>query len=172
MAMEYGKCYRLINADSKLPLAPNNDYRTDQENSIWQFRVCHNIKDCTPGGTVKADHKFVLNDVIGKVGEGLWFICQGAHYRVCKDEKSVKQFSARKWCISGSCGICLTAPPTGIGRVCPSGRSLGNNKNERLCMPFIVEEVACLAKNPLLNGKDKPNGDFRSGDGKDVFREL
>ena len=95
MAMESGKCYRLINADSKLPLAPNNDYPTDQENSIWQFRVCHNIKDCTPGGTVKADHKFVLNDVIGKVGEGPWFIYQGAHYGACKDEKSVKQFSAR-----------------------------------------------------------------------------
>lgn len=73
---------------------------------------------------------------------------------------------------AGSCGICLAAPPTGIGHICPSGRFLGNDKNERLCMPSIVEEVACLAKNPLLNGKDKPNGDFRSGDGKDVFCEL
>ena len=118
MAMEYGKCYRLINAGSKLPLALNNDYRTDQENSIWRFRVCRNTKNCTPDGTVKADHKFVLNDVIGKAGEGPWFICQGAHYGACKDEKSVKQFNAQKWCTSGGSGICLTALPTGIGRAC------------------------------------------------------
>lgn len=28
-------------------------------------------------------------------------------------------------------------------------------------MPFIAEEVICLAKNPLLSGKAMPDGDVR-----------
>lgn len=39
-------------------------------------------------------------------------------------------------------------------------------------MPFIAEEVICLAKNPLLSGKAMPDGDVSSGNGKDVIREL
>lgn len=141
---------------SGTPLAKDprkHDYRDDLADPIWQFRVCHDSKDCSLGGTVKADDKFVLNDVIGRAGDGAWFMCHGAHYRACDRDHLVKELTARRWCNSDGCGICLSTDPKGIGRVCPNGRSLGDDTNPRACMPYLLEEVACLAKNPLAGAK-------------------
>ncbi|KAE8392497.1 hypothetical protein BDV23DRAFT_151002 [Aspergillus alliaceus] len=155
MGLVYGKCYRLISPVTGFPLSVyTSDYRlseTDQD-PIWQFRVCHSTTDCSPGGTVKEDEKFTLNDVIGPLGNkdpGPWWICNGAHYAPCKDGKNAKKFTAKKWCTSDGCGICLAADPKGIGRVCPGHQALGDSNNPRQCIPFIVEEMQCLADNPL-----------------------
>ena len=158
MGIEYGKCYRLISPVTGFPLALNGDYRISEseQSPLWQFRVCHSTTNCSPGGTVKADGKFVLQDVIGPLNnkdDGPWFVCNGAHYRPCKDEKGVKFFTAKKWCTSDGCGICLGADPKGIGRVCPGHNALGDTNNPRQCIPFKVEEVSCLDKNPLPKPK-------------------
>ncbi|PLN75643.1 hypothetical protein BDW42DRAFT_189137 [Aspergillus taichungensis] len=121
------------------PLALNGDcYISESEQSpLWQFRV-----------TVKADGEIVLQDEIGPLNnkdEGPWFVCNGAHYRPCKDEKGVKCVTAKKWCTSDGCGTCLEADPQGIGRVCPGHNALGDTNNPRQCIPFQVEEVSLMS---------------------------
>jgi hypothetical protein len=154
LGIEYGKCYMLTSPQGTTLSLLTNDYRlqpTDQSD-FWQFRVCHNTNDCSEDGTVSANDEFVLNDVIGKINdnsEGPWWVCRGGHYKPYTDSENVKKFMGRKWCTSEDCGICLKGGNLrGIRRICPGNQALGDDRNPRLCMPFVFEEVTCLADNP------------------------
>ena len=156
MGVEYGKCYRLISVEKKTPISiyrGEGAYRWDRDNPTWQFRMCRSTTDCTPGGTIKADEKFVLNDVIGKSWDAKpdpWWFCHGIHHGPCIEAKRAKQFNAKKYCTSEGCGICLSTDPDGLGGVCPGQANLGSMTNPRNCMPFFFEEMPCLWPNPLL----------------------
>ncbi|OQE87079.1 hypothetical protein PENNAL_c0020G10709 [Penicillium nalgiovense] len=103
-----------------------------QTGLLWQFRVYHSAEDCSPAGTIKADEKFALNDVIGLPGDGLWLMCKVR----CKHG------------------------------ICPGARSIGDSdkSNVRECVPFRLEEVSCLVKNPLPGGNAKANASFVDGE--------
>lgn len=155
LGAEYGKCYRLISVTTGFPVSiprAGNSYRYDQKHDTWQFRVCRSATDCTPGGTIKADEKFVLNDVIGMPWDatpGPWWLCHGTHHYPCTDGKNAKEFNAKKYCTSEGCGLCLSTDPDGLGGVCPGQAALGSMANPRNCMPFLFEEMPCLWPNQL-----------------------
>lgn len=158
MGVEYGKCYRLISVATGSPISMYRNEKSytfgprDPKDVTWHFRLCRSTTDCTPGGTIKADEKFVLNDVIGKpwdANPGPWFFCHGVHHYPCVEGKNAKEFNAKKYCTSEGCGLCISTDPDGLGGVCPGQLSLGSMTNPRNCMPFFFEEMPCLWPSPF-----------------------
>lgn len=165
MGVVYGKCYRLISVATGAPISMYRNEKSytfgprDPKDVTWHFRLCHSTTDCTPGGTVKADETFVLNDVIGKpwdASPGPWFFCHGVHHYPCDDGKNAKQFNAKKYCTSEGCGLCLSTDPDGLGGVCPGQLSLGSMTNPRNCMPYFFEEMPCLWPSPFKPQRQAP----------------
>lgn len=169
LGLEYGKCYRLKNAEGKALHLFVGDYRWEpSDNSLmWQFRVCRSTDDCSQGGTVGSKDTFVLNDVFGvptSASDNPWWVCKAVHYRPCDNTDLVKKFTARKWCDAEHCGICLKGDITGVGLVCPTNnRAIGDHRNPNWCTPIIVEEVPCLADNPLSGEAADKRAQFRGG---------
>jgi hypothetical protein len=168
LGLEYGKCYRVFNANGQALHRPPHkwDYifhtspvpeQVSLHSHMYHFRVCRPDEDCSvTGQKVVRQDKFLLRDEIGlrDQPDNTRFITgtPGAHMRYPDNPNDPNQkpvpFKLVPTCVGKDCGFCLGSGDEkwpGLAEVCPADqRSIGLWHNKRYCIPVTVEQYPCL----------------------------